>query len=308
VISLAIGLLVALMALRVLRSRQSTIRTRIASFISVQQQTKVRDEAKQRLSDGVKAIERLLERTQWWAGFKEEVEIAQVKTPPVQIVIATVLTTLVLGVLLGLVVPVLGVLALAVPFGVRSTLKRKLADRRTRFAEQLPDNLSVLASALRAGHNFVGALTVMVDECEEPARTEFERALTNERLAVPVEDALVTVSERMASGDLEQITLVAALQRQTGGNTAEILDTVVDTIYERAELRQLVKTLTAQGRMSRWILTALPIAVCLLISVINFTYIRPLFTTGVGQVLFALAVVLLGTGSLVIKRIVDIEV
>jgi tight adherence protein B len=269
---------------------------------------KVQEETLKRLNQSLAAVERLFARTSWWGGFKNELEIAQVSTPPVQIVLGTAFATLVLGFLLGLVFPVLGFFALAVPFGVRSSLKRKLAARRTRFADQLPDNLSVLASALRAGHNFVGGLTVMVEDCDEPARSEFDRALADEKLAVPIEDALVKVAERMASGDLEQIALVAALQRQTGGNTAEVLDTVVDTIRERAELRRIVNTLTAQGRLSRWILTALPIGLCLMIAVVNRGYISPLFTTGTGEVLLGLAAAMLAAGSLAIKRVVEIEV
>jgi tight adherence protein B len=308
VVSLGIGLIVALLMLRVLRSRRSTLRVRMASFISLREQAKLKEETMQRLSKSLQAFERALARTSWWAGFKEELDVAEVSRPAVQIVAGTALATVTLGVLLGLIFPVLGLLALAVPFGVRASLSRKLDARRARFAELLPDNLTILASALRAGHNFVGALTVMVEECEEPARSEFQRALNDERLAVPIEDSLVKVSQRMASGDLEQITLVAALQRQTGGNTAEVLDTVVDTIRERTELRRLVKTLTAQGRMSRWILTGLPIGLCLLIAAANWTYMSPLFTTGKGQVLLGVAAAMVTSGSLIIKRIVEIEV
>jgi tight adherence protein B len=308
VVSLCVGLLVVLVMLRVIRSRRSSLRVRMASFVSIRQRAKVQEETMQRLSQGLAAVERALARTSWWGGFKEELEIAEVATPPAQIVVGTAVATVILGVLLGLLFPVLALLALSVPFGVRSTLKRKLAVRRGRFAEQLPDSMTILASALRAGHNFIGALTVMVDECDEPARSEFKRALADERLAVPVEDTLVKVAGRMASGDLEQIALVAALQRQTGGNTAEVLDTVVDTIRERSELRRIVNTLTAQGRLSRWILTALPVVLCLMIAAVNRAYISPLFTTAKGQVLLGLAIAMVTAGSLVIKRVIEIEV
>src|SRR5205085_8006376 len=128
------------------------------------------------------------------------------------------------------------------PLVARALVKRKLSAHREQFTEQLPDNLNVLASALRAGHSFSGALSVMLEETDEPARSEFRRAVADEQLGVPVEDTLVTIARRMESGDLEQVALVASLQRQTGGNTAEVLDTVVDTIRERFELRRMVQT------------------------------------------------------------------
>ena len=117
----------------------------------------------------------------------------------------------------------------------------------------------MLASALRAGHSFNGALGVVVDNAREPARAELARVLQDDRLGVLPEDAIRKLARRMANRDIEQVALLAELQRTSGGNSAEILDTVVATIRERAEIRRLVRTLTAQGRMARWILTALPV-------------------------------------------------
>src|SRR5207248_2517026 len=118
--------------------------------------------------------------------------------------------------------------ALAIPFVTRSLLRRQLARRRMQFAEQLPDNLQVLSSALRAGHSFVGALSVVVNDAPEPAKSEFSRVVADEQLGVPIEDALRVVVERMENRELEQVALVAALQRETGGNTAEVLKRIVN--------------------------------------------------------------------------------
>jgi tight adherence protein B len=112
----------------------------------------------------------------------------------------------------------------------------------------------------------------------------------------------------MENRDLEQVMLVASLQRETGGNTAEVLDRVADTVRERSELRRLIRTLTAQGRMSRWVVTALPVVLAGAISAISPTYLTPLFHTTAGHAMIVLAVVLLVMGSLVIKKIVTIEV
>jgi len=200
------------------------------------------------------------------------------------------------------------VLALAIPLGVRSLLKRQLLRQRRLFAEQLPDNLQVLASALRAGHSFIGALSVVVNDAPEPAKSEFQRVVADEQLGVPIDEALRVVVERMESRELEQVALVGALQRETGGNTAEVLDRVTDTIRERFELRRTVQTLTAQGRMSRWVLTFLPLFLLLAITLINPSYMNVMYSSTAGKVLLVLAGISVACGSLVIKRIVNIKV
>jgi tight adherence protein B len=199
-------------------------------------------------------------------------------------------------------------LGLVVPLVVRSLIFRKLERKRKLFAEQLPDNLQVLASALRAGHSFVGALSVVVDDADEPSRMEFRRVVADEQLGVPLEGAIRAVVRRMANEDLEQVALVAALQRQTGGNMAEVLERVTETIRERFELRRMIQTLTAQGRMSRWVLTALPVGLLLAISAINPGYVQPLFESTGGRFALFLAAAMVTAGSLLIKRIVNIKV
>jgi tight adherence protein B len=112
----------------------------------------------------------------------------------------------------------------------------------------------------------------------------------------------------MASRDLEQVALVAELQRSAGSNAAEVIDRVAETIRERFELRRLIKTLTVQGRMSRWIVSALPVSIILILQVINPHYMDPLFRHTSGKIVFGMAVALCVGGSLVIKKIVDIKV
>ncbi len=148
----------------------------------------------------------------------------------------------------------------------------------------------------------------MLEQAEDPSRSELRRAIADEQLGVPVEDALLRVAHRMDSADLEQVALVASLQRQTGGNTAEVLDAVVDAVRERFQLRRLVRALTAQGRLARWILTGLPLVVAGWIGLINPHYLSPLFHTTGGQILLSMAAIMVVTGSIVIKRITDIDI
>ena len=297
----------------VLKLRRGTLTRRVGEFVSVHDadsETQKGVQTQERfLSHSARSLGRALDRVPWWERFKEELEIAKFPIRPAPLVAGTAAATVIAAVILGTVLPAwFALFALGVPFAVHSWYKRKLKERRDAFSEQLPDNLSVLAASLRAGHSFVAAMSAVVEEAEEPSKSELRRAVSDEQLGVPVEEALLDVAQRMANTDLEQVALVASLQRDAGGNTAEILDTVVDTIRERFELRRHVKSLTAQGRLSRWILTGLPISVALLLAVINPGYLSVLFTTSAGQVLLALGIGLLITGSFVIKRILDIEI
>jgi tight adherence protein B len=184
----------------------------------------------------------------------------------------------------------------------------KLERRRKAFSEQLPDMLQIVSAALRAGQSFAGSLAVVVESAGEPMRSEMQTVVADEQLGVPLDKAMAVVVRRMASRDLEQIALVAELQREAGGNAAEVIDRVAETVRERFELRRLINTLTIQGRMSRWIVTALPVALIVLVSLINPHYLTPLTSHLLGKVAIVFAVLLVIGGSLVIKKIVDIKV
>ena len=231
--------------------------------------------------------------------------------PAQQIVVLTAVGSLLALLLINVVTGSLlvsVVIAAVIPLAVRNLLKRALAKQRKLFSEQLPDNLQVLASALRAGHSFIGALSVVVNDAPEPARSEFQRVVADEQLGVPIDQALDVVVQRMDSRELEQVALVAGLQRETGGNTAEVLDRVTDTIRERFELRRTVQTLTAQGRMSRWVLTFLPLFLLLVITLINPGYMNIMYHTTGGRMVLVFAGISVASGSLVIKKIVNIKV
>ncbi|MGH3058146.1 MAG: type II secretion system F family protein [Gaiellaceae bacterium] len=309
-VAAACALLTGLVLAALLRPRRRTLRRRMAEFVSLPVPTQKADENAGRTELVLAQAEKSFERTRWWSRFKEELELGKVTIAPIQIVAWTVigaaLAAWLLFALLGtpLVVP----LALGVPLVVRSQVKRRVERQRRLFADQLPDNLQVLASALRAGHSLVGALSVVVEDCPEPSREEFRRVIADEQLGVSLEEAFGVVAQRMSNRDLDQVALVAALQQETGGNTAEVLDRVSDTIRERFELRRLVKTLTTQGRMSRWVVSFLPVGLLVLITAINPAYMAPLYTHPLGRVLLLVAGLMVVAGSLVIKRIVDIKV
>jgi tight adherence protein B len=301
------SLLVASALFLLLRPRNRGLRRRMAEFVSLPL-TPGKDGA---ITDRVfEGTEKSLSRMSWWPRFKEAVELAQIRMPPVQIVLWTVVATIFTGWLVKTLTGslLLSFLALAVPFGTRAYVYSRVDRRRKQFAEQLPDNLQVMASALRAGHSFIGALSVVIDDSPEPAKSEFRRIIADEQLGVPLEDAIDVVVRRMENRDLEQVALVAALQRQTGGSAAEVIDRVAETIRERFELRRLVQGLTAQGRMARWIVSLLPVFLLIALTFLNPDYMRPLYTHASGRVVLFFASVMVIAGSLVIKRIVNIKV
>jgi tight adherence protein B len=291
-----------------IRRRKGTVLTRLARFVSMSQPAEEKRAATVFQEQVLSGAEKSLEQTRWWPRFKEELEIASVGIPAIQLVAWTVAGTLGMMLLLYLVAAPLALLAFIVPLCVRALIKRKLERQRKLFSEQLGENCEVLASAMRSGHSLVGALSVVIEEAAEPSRREFGRVVADEQLGVPLDQGFTAVARRMASTDLEQVAMVASLQRDTGGNTAEVLDRVADGIRARGELRRMVQTLTAQGRLTRGIVSALPIGLLGIITVVNPDYVKPLFTEPGGHVVLAIAAVLVVAGSLVIKRIVDIKV
>ena len=304
VVSLFFGGLVCLLLFLLVRRPRTTVVDRVRTFATGPRVPR-RDPM---LAELLRGPARNQHARGWWKRLEQDLELARMSATPRQVVAisfggasAVVLLALVLS------MPVLALLGLGVPLLVRAVIRWKLKAVRNEFADQFPANLQVLASALRAGNSFNGALGVVVENAHEPARSELARVVQDDRLGVLPEDAIRKLARRMASRDVEQVALLAELHRTTGGNSAEILDTVVATIRDRADLRRLVMTLTAQGRMARWILTALPAAGAAIMWVLQPQVMVNFFTSSGGQVALVVAVGLVTAGSLVIQRIVDIE-
>lgn len=307
-ISVVCGLLLGL-AVLLLMNRRSDVGRRVGGFVSpsAQRTAETRSLVERALGDK-KA--RSIAKSPFWVRLGVELEVSEIRLAPDRIMILAVIVTALLGWLLVTETHSLisAPLAVFVPFATFMAI-RMMADRQRRmFSEQLPDNLQVIASAMRAGQTFVGALQSVVEDAPEPSNRELNRAVTDEALGIPLSDALGQVTERMKSSDFQHVAIVASLQRDTGGNTAEVVDLVADTIRQRIEIRRMVRGLTAQGRLAGLILSGLPVALLLLISVINPGYTHPLFHTTVGLVALGIALGLTVGGSVVIRRIVDIKI
>src|SRR5207247_10935548 len=144
--------------------------------------------------------------------------------------------------------------------------------------DQLPDVLTILASSLRAGHSFLQALDTVSKEIPEPAKAEFNRVVAEIRLGRSTEDSLEALADRVGSEDFKWAVLAVNIQREVGGNLAEILDNVSDTLRERAIMRRQVRVLTAEGRLSAYVLGAMPFGIGLYMFAVNREYISLLFT------------------------------
>ena len=304
-LALFFGLLVCGLLLLLTRRPKTTMVDRVESFSSPARGAQVDNAA----SVALRAAARNRYATGWWAELERDLELARMTVTARQVVgmaLAGTLAIFVIALLLS--APLLGLFGLTTPLIARSFVRRKVKAVRQEFADQFPGSLQVLASALRSGHSFNGALGVVVDHAHEPARAELARVLQDDRLGVLPEDAIRKLGRRMANRDIEQVALLAELQRTSGGNSAEILDTVVGTIRERAEIRRLVLSLTAQGRMARWILTALPIVLTGFLWLVHPDVMANFFTSSNGQIALLVAALMVAAGSVLIQRIVDIDV
>jgi tight adherence protein B len=240
-----------------------------------------------------------------------ELESAGVKVRSGEFVVLSVIA-FVVGAVVGAALLRAGLLALVVGaacgLGPTIALRTSLRKRTEKLREQLPDVLTIMASSLRAGHSFMQALDTVAREIPQPAATEFQRVVSEIRLGRPTDDALEALSMRVGSPDFRWAVLAVNIQREVGGNLAEILDNVADTLRERAMMRRQIKVLTAEGRLSAWVLAALPIGIGIYMFAVNPDYIGLLFTTRIGLFMSGTAVILLVLGILWMRKIVDIDV
>jgi tight adherence protein B len=204
--------------------------------------------------------------------------------------------------------PYLGLIGLFVGAWLPGVYVRLKATRRIRALEaQLPAAIDHLTRAVRAGHPLSAGLQMLAEESPEPIAEEFRAVFEEQRWGMPFEDALLGLGDRIDLPDVRILITAVLVQREVGGNLAEILEKVSATMRARFTIRRQVRVYTAQGRMSGYVLAALPIVVGALISLINPTYMNPLFTHPIGKALLGFAMVLQLMGFLWIRRIVNVE-
>ena len=187
-------------------------------------------------------------------------------------------------------------------------LFQKRKSRIAKFTSQFPEALELLARALRSGQSLAAGLQVISQEMAEPIGAEFNKAYERQRLGTTIEDALKEMTARVPSLDLKFFATSVAIQRQTGGDLAEILDKIGYIVRERFRILGQVQALTGEGRMSGTVLLAMPIVLFLYLRITNPSYMEPLWTTDIGKKMLAAMIVMQILGAIAIKKIIDIKV
>jgi len=192
-----------------------------------------------------------------------------------------------------------------IPYAYASHMRAK---RFQKFEEKFPEAIDTLARAVRAGHAFTTALEMIANEISEPVAGEFRQLYEEQKFGLPVRDALINLTDRIPLVDVKFFVTAVMLQRETGGNLAEILDNLSYVIRERFKILRQVRVHTAQGRLTMLLLMALPPTIVVLMLSLNPGFIRPLFTDPIGHALIVIGITLQTMGYFVIRRIIRIQV
>ncbi|TLY37500.1 MAG: type II secretion system F family protein [Nitrospirae bacterium] len=184
----------------------------------------------------------------------------------------------------------------------------KRRKRFLKFEQQFPNAMDLVARSLRAGHPFLGSLKLVSEEMDDPVGTEFRKTVEEITFGIETEQALKNLVQRIDSVDLKFFVTAAVIQRETGGNLAEIVEAISEVIRQRFDMQSRTQSLTAEGRLSAVVLFAMPIVLLLALSVLNPTYTRVLFVDPAGQGLLKGGIVLMIIGALVMKKMVAIKI
>jgi tight adherence protein B len=198
----------------------------------------------------------------------------------------------------------LGIGGVVAPFLL---LNHRLSQRQRALEGQLADALSLISNSLRSGYSFLQAMDLVAKEMPSPISREFEQVLRETRVNIPVEAALENLVTRARSKDLDLAVTAILTQRQTGGNLSEVLDNITSTIRERFRIGAEIRTLTASGRLSGWVVAGVPVALVVLVSSVNPEFMRPLFTHPIGWAALGVGIVMQLIGLFFISRITSVK-
>jgi tight adherence protein B len=193
-------------------------------------------------------------------------------------------------------------------FGPRIYLRLRQRRRLNQFNDQLGDAINQMANGLRAGYSVMQAMDSVAQELPAPISTEFRRVVQEMQLGLSMEQALSNMLRRIDSEDLDLMITAINVQREVGGNLADILDVINFTIRERVRIKGEVRTLTAQGRASAYVITFLPVGLTLLLLVLNREYVMKLFTDVCGWIMVGTGILLIASGAFALMKITNIEV
>jgi len=302
---------------------------RLAAYPTAGSQAAAAEEAKPKGSAGgnsafLGSVQRQLGRSEWSERTSRELNRADLTLTPAEYLAfraAAIVFAVVIDYALGAIFPALRniwALAGAVVIGYYAPIwyvHRRQNKRLQAFNDALADTVTLIANSLRAGSSFLQSLEMVTGEAQPPISTEFARVVREVSIGLPLEQALNNLTGRVKSSDLDLMATAIAIQYQVGGNLAEILDTIAETIRERVRIKGEIRTLTAQQRLSGYIVGFLPIGLLLFLMVAAPKFINPMFqippavlVVPLGVILLIFAGIMMGIGFLIIRRIVNIEV
>jgi tight adherence protein B len=300
------------------------VASRLERYASARGEAASGASGEERESAIVAGLSRVIERQDMAARLSTELARADLKLRPAEFLafwIASPLVFVAVAYVLGFVfsgfqniIALVGVFILGAWFP-RFYLKYRQGRRLKAFGDQLPDTITLLANSLRAGSSFLQGIELVTREARPPISEEFERVVREMALGVALQPALNNLSRRVASEDLELMVTAINIQSQVGGNLATVLDSIAYTIRERIRIQGEIKTLTAMQRYSGYVITLLPIGLAAILFLVSPTYITPMvqsppetFGLPTGILFFAVGLISMGIGYMLIRRIVDIKV
>jgi tight adherence protein B len=313
-LAFAVGLVILLAGFLALSVRGAgRLRGRLAPHIGRSKAKEKPKGARDRLavlSGLFRATERAFGHLRHWRRLERLLERADLPLRAVELV--WVMAGAGLG--LGLIVAVSGASSLVILAGFAlgglvplAAVSFKAKRRLRAFENQLPDVLSSLAASLKAGHSFKQGIQAIVDEGFDPVSKELKRVLAETQLGRGIEDALAEMAERVGSEDFAFIVTAVAIQNQVGGSLAGLFDMVSDTVRQRQQFARKIRSLTAMGRMSAYVLVGLPFFVALAITALNSTYMYPLYHTPTGHKLIIVGLVMMACGGAMLRKIVSFK-
>lgn len=269
---------------------------------------------RERLTPIADFLNRLGEGTDLFESISRDLARADLKFRPAEFIALTVIVAILSGVagaILGRSL-VFGIISMVVgAFLPRLYVKRLQARRLKRFNDQLGDMLNLMVNGLRAGYSTLQAMEAVSREMPPPIADEFRRVVQEIQLGIPMEDALDHLLRRINSDDLDMLVTAINVQREVGGNLAEILDTISYTIRERVRIKGEIAALTAQGRMTAWVISLLPVALMLFLFFINRPYVMRFFdpaTRACGIPMLCAGALMIAAGFYIAQKITDIDI
>jgi tight adherence protein B len=313
VVGLIVGAYLAITALPgMMANRELDKRLRDVSFTSADGAVIEDASVLRKMIEGpMPGVDRFMKASRSGSWLARLIEQSGVQTTPSAVMLVTLTGAVVVGLLTALFVtkpyaaPIAACIGAFLPFGY---LMNRRTRRLNRFEEQFPEALDLLSRAVRAGHAFQTSMGMVADELADPVGPEFKKAFDRQNFGLPLRDALNEMAERIGNLDVRFFVTAVLIQRETGGNLAEILDNLAYVVRERFKIRRQVRVHTAHGRFTAWVLLSLPAALAVALTFINPDHMGLLFHEHMGQMMILGAIVMQTIGYFWIRKVIKIEV